>query len=224
MSPTQTEKELLSEVRRLQQQIYQIGMERTGHGKAYQSGLSESSKKVRSPVVVSTSEQQIDLPQIINDAWVRSGLSYTRWLGEYVNGTVQLYGAYSLQESKPEPCESCRMRDLACVEISLLDLVNDELPKDSCCGWCISGSGTEGSEDQRRQRDEAVSRQKNFEIAKAADLATMIGDKKSLLPEPDSRRRFVQNILFGMTVSRSPRSKKFLDGRFAVDVYSFIQH
>lgn len=101
------------------------------------------------------------------------------------------------------------------MELTERDLLHGELPKDSCCGWCISEGGAEVSEYQRRQRSQATFRQIRYESAKAADLATMNGERKSSLPEPDGYRRLYRFFLpEGGSISRST-IHNFLCERFS---------
>ena len=168
---------------------------------AYQSESSSYTDNSESSTVPGTPEPS----QILDAACIRSGLGYTRWLGEYVNGTVLVFGAYSLRELKFEPYENCHIRGLACVELTKLDPFHGELTKNSCCGWCISEGGTEVSDDQRRQRSEAAVRQKHYEIAKAADIAMM---------NDDNRRRLFRFLLPSDGLSRYA-IQKFLEEEFS---------
>lgn len=107
---TRADEELCSQVRVLQSEMRQMSEEKQEDHKPHQSELSNPTDDSTSSVVSAAFEPS----QMIDAACVRSGLGYMRWLGEYVNGTVLVLGAYSLRELKSEPCESCHMRGLAC--------------------------------------------------------------------------------------------------------------
>lgn len=91
-----------------------------------------------STAYTSTREYETWTSQIINSACAQAGLPYYHWLGGYINGAVLFCGTASLHERKAQPCKSCQMRGLVCVQLFQLDLLAVELPDYSCCGWCIS--------------------------------------------------------------------------------------
>jgi len=104
----------------------------------------------------STLLQELSNKRLFNAAWVQSGMTFMRWAGEYINGTVLVSGERGSSTLRSVPCDICRNLGLVCLEIQPHDKYRLSLPDpdDICCGWCMIQCTIHGIIREARGEDE----------------------------------------------------------------------